>query len=427
MKIDLARRFYVVKAFQSLPVLAVGSLPFKIALATPPSGAVALIWGGLGYSSASARLDELFPFTQKALKSIGGPSIMVKSLVAGLESSSQGGKAKVMDLMDTYDSDDGMLIFCVAFDYEQLIATQSISDKAINDAESFIFCQSQVLYLQTNTTGGQDGGKLSVLYSYPFRVQYNFRVSIAAPQQEVVEFSKNLISNPNSLLEVFKRKIASKSFRELRFPKGIRVKSVSFNESFIKALNFVGIRELFHDDLIGNALSSSMADKAGMSVIPFRTNQLLGASLAGRFKDDTKVLELASKMGGNDMLDYEVNIEMFKMIRKVSGENQANVRIARGMSAFVTVTSVITGKQIFKRKLTQLSDIVIDRISMESNLKAFDLRYMIQMVFKMFDDFVIAVMTQDPGSLASVGFKPDHDQTDLSALKKVFLSCKYDG
>jgi hypothetical protein len=177
---------------------------------------------------------------------------------------------------------------------------------------------------------------------------------------------------------------------------------------------------------VGNALSSSMADQAGMSVIPFRTNQLLGASLASRFKDDTKVLELASKMGGKDVVDYEIHIEMSKMIRKVAGENQANVRIARGMSAFVTVTSAITGKQVFRRKLTQLSDIVIDRISMDANLKAFDLRYMIQMVFKMFDDFVIAVMTQSPQAMASVRLDPNKDKADLEALKAVFLSCKYD-
>jgi hypothetical protein len=201
---------------------------------------------------------------------------------------------------------------------------------------------------------------------------------------------------------------------------------VAFNEAFNKSLDFVGIRDQFKDDLIGNALSSSMADKGGLSVIPFRSNQMLGASLAARFKDDTKVLELASKMGGKDMLDYEIGIEMFKLVRKVSGENIANVRIARGMSAFVTVSSTISGKEVFKQKITQTSDLVIDRISMESNLYAFDLRYLIQMVFKMFDDFIMAVMTQDPKAMASVGLNAQRDKDSLDGLKKVFLSCKYD-
>jgi|GEM_PF-3444579 len=404
--------------------MAVFSLSPKSLFAAPRGAALERIWGGLGYSSSNARLADLFPNVQKALASVGGPSVMVKALVAGLESSYQGGK--VMDLADAYNSDNGLLIFCVAFDYEQLIATQSVSDKQMNDVESFIFCQTQVLYLQTNAAGSQDGAKLSILYSYPFRVQYNFRALNTDPQQTVDEFTKNLMANPNSLLGVFKKKIASKSFKELKFPKGIKVMNVAFSEDFLKALDFVGIRDQFHEDLVGNALSSSMADQAGMSVIPFRTNQLLGASLAFRFKDGTKVLELADKMGGKDVVDYEIHIEMSKMIRKVAGENQANVRIIRGMSAFVTVTSAISGKQVFRRKLTQLSDIVIDRISMDANLKAFDLRYMIQMVFKMFDDFVAAVMTQSPQAMASVRLDPNKDKTDLEALKAVFQSCKYD-
>ena len=64
---------------------------------------------------------------------------------------------------------------------------------------------------------------------------------------------------------------------------------------------------------------------------------------------------------------------------------------------------------------------------MESNLKGFDLRYLIQMVFKMFDDFVISVMTQEVSAMASTGLTLERDKDKLDALKKVFLSCKYDG
>lgn len=426
MKTTSSRRHFLGQASMAMPAMAVLSLSPKLLFAAPRGAALELIWGGLGYSSPNARLVDLFPNVQKALATVGGPSVMVKALVAGLESSYQEGNGKVMDLADTYNSDDGLLIFCVAFDYEQIIATQSVGDKQMNDVESFIFCQTQVLYLETNAVGNQDGAKLSILYSYPFRVQYNFRAVNTDPQETVNQFAKNLMANPNSLLAVFKRKIASKSFKELKFPKGIKVTNVSFSSDFLKALDFVGIRDQFHSDLVGNALSSSMADQAGMSVIPFRTNQLLGASLASRFKDDTKVLELASEMGGKDVLDYEIHIEMSKMIRKVAGENKANVRIARGMSAFVTVTSAISGKQVFRRKLSQLSDIVIDRISMDENLKAFDLRYMIQMTFKMFDDFVSAVMTQSPQAMASVRLDIEKDKADLDTLKAIFQSCQYD-
>lgn len=425
MNLTHSRRQFLLAATAKLPFLCLLGTSARFVNAAPKA-TLDLVWGGLGFSSKSSEVNALFPNVTQSLTFIGNTPVMVKRLIQGLEANYQGGQGKVRDISESYSSDDGLLIICVAFDYEQLLATQSATDKTMNDVESFVFCQTQVLYLQTNAAGSQDGARLNVLYSYPFRVQYNFRAKAAKPEDTLEEFSKNLIVNNNSLLNVFNNKVAKKSFKELKFPKGIRVTSVAFNEAFNKSLDFVGIRDQFKDDLIGNALSSSMADKGGLSVIPFRSNQMLGASLAARFKDDTKVLELASKMGGKDMLDYEIGIEMFKLVRKVSGENIANVRIARGMSAFVTVSSTISGKEVFKQKITQTSDLVIDRISMESNLYAFDLRYLIQMVFKMFDDFIMAVMTQDPKAMASVGLNAQRDKDSLDGLKKVFLSCKYD-
>ena len=426
MNIKGSRREFLLTASFRLSSLSLVGLPASLAIAVPKPK-LDLVWGGLGFSSKSSEVGVLFPNVSQSLLHIGGTAILVKRLIQGLETNYQLGQGKVRDITESYNSDDGLLIICVAFDYEQVLATQSASDKAINDVESFVFCQTQVLYLQTNSAGSQDGARLNVLYSYPFRVQYNFRAEAAKKEVTLEEFSKNLIHNDNSLVNIFNSKVARKSFRELKFPRGIRVTSVTFSNDFNNALDFVGIRDQFQADLIGNALSSSLAEKGGLSVIPFRSNQMLGASLAARFKDDTKVLELANKMGGEDMLDYKIKIEMFKMVRKVSGENIANVRIARGMSAFVTVTSTITGNEVFRQKITQISDLVIDRISMESNLKGFDLRYLIQMVFKMFDDFVISVMTQEVSAMASTGLTLERDKDKLDALKKVFLSCKYDG
>lgn len=417
MSINSKRRRYITGFLKALPLGVIGPIltaPRHVVAATSE---VELVWGGLGFSGSNADLDTRFPLMQQALIDIGGTHVVVKSLVESIESQ---GKSKVRDLLDTYDSDDGLLVYSVGIDFEQRISVSGSGGQNIRSHFNFVYATALVLYIETNSSGGQDGGRLSVLYGYPFRSQSNMNIADDALRNQ---YANDILGN---IMRTFKKEVADKSFSEKSHPKGIKVASVEFSDDFNSGLDFVSIRDKFNSEFVANQFSTSLAEMGGLSVVPFRSNQLLGKTLAGRFKDSTKVFELASNMGGPDMLDYEINIRMHKLVRKVAGENVGNVRIKRGISAFVSVSAANNGQKIFEKKITQLSDVTLDRTSFANELSGFDLRYFIQMVIKMFDEFVTGVMTSDSNALTSIGLDAKKDKEDLKNLKQVFDSCVYD-
>lgn len=382
-----------------------------------------LAWGGLGFSVPANELKDRFPETIKALDNIGGMPVLVNKLISVINDSYLSGSGAVKDIFMALDSGES-LVFCVAFDYEQIIQTPSVSETDISDVESFLYCQAQVLYIDPPNQLGS-GGDFRVLYSFPFRVQYNFRSPLENKGNLTSEFSKNLYLNSNSIINIFGKMIETKRFSEKRFPKAIRVNKVFFTNEFNESLDFVDVRKDFKSDFIGNVFSTSLAEVGGLSVIPFQSNQLIGNTLASRFKRDDKILSLASNMGGDDQLDYSIQIEMHRMIRRISGENQANVRIARGMSVYLTLKSENRNQEISKLKISLITDIVLDRLSFSTNLQAFDLRYLIQMVLQLFDDFVSLVVHSDESKYEKLGLKKNDSQKEIAKFKKVFDECVY--
>jgi hypothetical protein len=382
-----------------------------------------LAWGGLGFSVPNSEVQSRFPETVLAINHIGGLSVLVNKLIDSINKAYLSGGGSVKDIFKALDAGES-LIFCVAFDYEQIVQTPSVGEAGLSDVESFLYCQAQVIYVDP-PVGLGSGGDFRVLYSFPFRVQYNFRNPVNNSQKLTEEFSKNFYSNQNSILNVFEKMIAGKRFSEKRFPKALRVNKIIFTDEFNKTLDFVKIKDRFKADFIGNVLSTSLAEVGGLSVIPFQSNQLIGSTLASRFKRDDKILQLASNMGGDDQLDYSLQIEMHRMVRRISGENQANVRIARGMSTYLTLRSENRNQELAKIKISLVTDIVIDRLSFTNNLEAFDLRYIIQMIILMFDDFVSLVVRSDDTKYEKLGLKKSEHQKDVAIFKKAFEECIY--
>jgi hypothetical protein len=100
-----------------------------------------------------------------------------------------------------------------------------------------------------------------------------------------------------------------------------------------------------------------------------------------------------------------------------------NVLYARGLSVLVKVTNVISGKVIFDKKILLVENNELPRAMMD-RLKDYDLRYMVQIAIKMFDNFVSAVMKEDAAGLKSVGLDPDKDMGEVKELKQLWLKCR---
>jgi len=211
-----------------------------------------LSWGGLGYSVPAGEVERRFPQTTQALKLIGGTSVLVEKLVKTIRDSYLSGKGTVKDLFEALEGGES-LVFCVAFDYEQVVQTPPVGEDRQEDIESFLYCQAQVIYIDP-PSGSAQGGDFRILYSFPFRVQYNFR-NLASDQKRLTsEFSKNFFLNEKSLLSVFQSKVASKKFREKRFPKALRVTDIRVTDEFKKTLDFVKITESFSPERIGKSI-----------------------------------------------------------------------------------------------------------------------------------------------------------------------------
>ena len=445
MNINQPRRKLIEGALKLLPFPILGALnPFGFNLAAAAVDPT-LIWGGLGYSRAFSRIDELFPLLKQAYADEGGMHNVVGDLIGSLNAR---GRGEVRDITDTYDSDEGGLVFVVGADFEQRIRHKTEENRDFDVVYNFCYFQAQVLYVQTNSTGGQEGAMLNVVYSYPFRQTPHFFIPSNPEYNGTAArkmFNDRLFHSEGGLLKTFERNIANKSFRERRIPRGIRVTSVTFSDEFNSVLDYMQIRDRFEVELIGNAMSTSLSERGGLSVLPYQTNQLIGTTLASRFKDSAKVFELASNMGGADMLDYEISVRMEKSIRKIVGENDAYVRIRRGISAIISVKSTTKGHTIFEHKIIHTSkDVTTDnetkpkeqliedqealpRFAFEAELANYDLRTLYQLTIRMFDNFVHAVMTLDPGKLELVHLDIKTHGKDLQALQEVFQSCVYDG
>jgi len=382
-----------------------------------------LAWGGLGFSISASEFDKREFQTPKSLKMIGGVKVLEDKLIDKINSSYLAGLGRVKN--ERFENIVGgeSLVFCVAFDYEQVVKTPSVGESGFWDVESFIFCQSQVLYIDPPARKGA-GGEFRVLYSFPFRVQYNFRIPINDEKSLTTEFSKIFYSNRNSIVNVFDKMIAEKKFSEKRFPKAIRVKKIIFTNEFNSSLDFIQLKNELNDEFVGNAFSTSLSEVGGLSVIPFRSNQLVSV-LATRFREQEKIYNLAADMGGDDQLDYSIQIQLHRLVRRISGENVANVRVARGMSVFLTLRSENTNEEISKIGISIITDIVLDRISYSENLKSFDLRYLIQMIIQMFDNFTALVVHSDYSKYEKLGLNKNDSQIEIAKFKKVFDECVY--
>jgi len=62
---------------------------------------------------------------------------------------------------------------------------------------------------------------------------------------------------------------------------------------------------------------------------------------------------------------------------------------------------------------------------MFDRLQDFDMRYLVQIAIKLFDEFIAGVMSENKEKLKSVGIDISKDMGDIKALKIALLQCKY--
>jgi hypothetical protein len=122
-------------------------------------------------------------------------------------------------------------------------------------------------------------------------------------------------------------------------------------------------------------------------------------------------------------LDYAIDLTVHKALRKSNGGNATNVLYTRGLSVFVKLSETINNKVIFEKKILLIENNELPK-SMFDRLQDFDMRYMVQISIKLFDEFIAGVLMEDKEKLKSVGLDVAKDMADVKSLKNILLQCK---
>jgi hypothetical protein len=377
-----------------------------------------VLWGGLGYSVANADIASRFPMVSKAAEQLGWANL-VSAFTGSLQKNYTGGVAEDPVKMLSSKSDPGLL-FTVTLDYEQMILVPN--DGGNGEFQlSFVYALAQVLYLEVPRDGGADGS-IRVVYSFPFRVQSGETPRVNNRADQIQNFQKLLLTLDNSLVNVFSKKVAIKRFKEGVYPAVLKVASVKVSPDAEGTFKTLGIQDSLTASFFGQAFTASLAEKGEMSVMPFVANSMIG-ELSRRFDRYPRIEHIFDRFSKSSELDYAIELTIFKALRQSNGGNVGNVLYARGLSFLVKVTNVISGKVIFDKKILLVENNELPRAMMD-RLKDYDLRYMVQIAIKMFDNFVSAVMKEDAAGLKSVGLDPDKDMGEVKELKQLWLKCR---
>ena len=376
-----------------------------------------VLWGGLGYSADRIDIPTRFPMVSKAAEQAGWFNL-VSAFTGSLQKNYSAGVAEDPVKMLSSMSDPGLL-FTVSLDFEQMILVPN--DGGNGEFQlSFVYALAQVLYLEVPRDGGTDGS-IRVVYSFPFRVQSGETARVNNKADQIQNFQKLLFSLDNSLVNVFSRKVASKRFKEGRYPAVLKVVSVKLSPDVDNTFKTLGIQESLSPSFFGQALTASLAEKGEMSVMPYVNNDTI-AELSRRFDKYPRIEQIFSRFSKNSDVDYSIDLTVFKALRQTNGGNVGNVLYARGLSVLVKVT-INSGKVVFDKKILLVENNELPR-AMLDRLKDYDLRYMVQIAIKLFDNFVAAVMKEDTVGLKSLGLDPVKDLGEVKELKQLWIKCQ---
>jgi hypothetical protein len=188
----------------------------------------------------------------------------------------------------------------------------------------------------------------------------------------------------------------------------------------------LGVARNVGTDFVGRAFSVSIAETAGLSVVPFGANEATTRALAGRFDRMPNIGDLIKNLGSDDAIDIALDLSFHRSFSILDNSNNANNVYTRGVSFIVKATDVIRNRVVFDKKIQMIVSNPLPK-RMLDRLADYDMRYMVQLIILLFDTFNTAVMKEDAAMLAKVGLDPAKDMADVKALKALLLTAKYNG
>jgi hypothetical protein len=386
-----------------------------------PARADQVMWGGMGFSVPHAEIQRAFPMVAGALAGVGGQSTLAMAFADRLSRSYAGGATD--DPRNLLSSrSDPALLFSLSIDFEQMILVPG--EGGTQEFQlSFVYALAQVLYFDLPRQSGSDGD-LRVLYSFPFRVQSGDTARVANSADRSNNFKRLLFDAENSLVNVFGAKVATRRFREAGLPKRLRVMSAALTPEAGATIRELGLGQALGSQFFGQALTASLAERGELSVLPFARNDVLTRALASRFDQFPDIGRVFDRLDDPAENHYAVDLTVHRVLRRSNGSTISNIVYARGLSVFVKVTDIHGRKVVFDKKILLIENNELPK-AMFDRLKDYDLRYLVQITIKLFDQFCGALMNENVGVLRALGLETASDLADAKALRQLLLASRY--
>jgi hypothetical protein len=407
----LSRRIFL-QGLAALPIALLAKQERALAQIGPE-----FYWSGVGFSVAEAEKTKYFSQILNGLELRGGMS-QLESAFSSQLANVFGEENVHRDPFEMLDLDEiqGSLLFSVVFDYEQFLEIPDLGAKGGQDlVNSMIFATATIFVVSDD--------ELRIKYSIPF---YTKAQPVKMPLPEIASTMLfDGFDEGQSIVEYMGSKISEKKFEESAcYTPLLRVVNSTIRDKASTILREVGIDGWVTDEFVGSVLSSSLAMKGGLSVLPHKANSSIGfKGLIGRFKNR----EASDLLRGLDELqpDITFDIEVRKIVRKLSGSTATNRTYTRFVVLKIVATESIDGKAVFDGKIGFGANHEVP-ISMmkDGKLPALDSNLYFQIIISLIDTFVEGVMKLDWEKLESINLKKAENESQVGALADLLTKAR---
>lgn len=324
-----------------------------------------VIWGGTGFNVQFDEIKVKLPLISESLEGNNQRSFY-EWRVRASEALKRQFKGEVISSPEEKISTQGdlRLILSIGFDYEnftQLLIPEALLDQKAIDAGLdskdisyyYLFSSIRTYSVKLPRDGG---GQVTLVYSKPVKSAGESLLARGSRSARSDFVLQTLMGERRATtLEKFSELAAQLAVQEAFFePKHLRVRSVTFSDQARNELVKLKLDQVFNENLFASVAGVSLNEAFGSSVIPFVVTDYLGRTLANRFKQEQEMNKIFQNMEKKELASFYIDLNVAKVLRKISGENASLQQIARGFAVDISFHDVDQGREIFRTKLVRV-------------------------------------------------------------------------
>ena len=398
-----------------------------------------VIWGGTGFNVQFDEIKVKLPLIKESLDSNNQANSLRWRLKAS-DALRRYFKGEVISSPEEKISTQGdlRLILSVGFDYEnftQLLIPEALLDQKAIEAGLdnkdisyyYLFSSIRTYSVKLSRNGG---GQITLVYSKPIKAAGE-RLLLRGSKDARNEFVLNTLMGERkaTTLEKFSDLASKFALQEAYFePKHLRVRSVTFSDQAGSELAKLRLDTVFNENLFASVAGVSVNEAFGSSVIPFVVTDYIARILSNRFKQEQDMTEIFENMERSELASIFVDLNVSKVLRKISGENPSLQQVARGFAVDISFYEYGQDSEIFRTKLVRVEKREQAKgAADEAYYRGNDSVALYELLETMMTSFFQGIFKNDRALLKQAGIR-DKDASDeqIKALASMLEETRYE-